>query len=304
MDSASRKLVALTPRGWLLVGLVALVPSFMAGGGATSASAGLAVSLGGILFAYRALMKLAQGVSTLSDATIAWRQVAELYHAASRPEIVGSSSLVAPPVAPGQPLISAHEVTFHYPGRGEPVLNGLRLEIAAGDRLLLEGSSGGGKSTLASLLIGLRTPAHGLLLCGGLDRASLGDGGWRRRIIAAPQFHENHVLCDTFAFNLLMGRNWPPVEQDLKDAWAICQELGLGPLLKRMPAGLFQTVGENGWQLSHGEKSRVFIARALLQSAELVILDESFAALDPETLELALRCVEKRAGTLLVIAHP
>jgi ABC-type multidrug transport system fused ATPase/permease subunit len=63
-------------------------------------------------------------------------------------------------------------------------------------------------------------------------------------------------------------------------------------------------VGESGWRLSHGERSRLFIARALLQRAEVVILDESFAALDPETLEKALRCVLKRAPTLLVIAHP
>ena len=71
-----------------------------------------------------------------------------------------------------------------------------------------------------------------------------------------------------------------------------------------MPAGLLQMVGESGWQLSHGEKSRLYIARALLQKAELVVLDESFAALDPESLRQALSCVLRRAPTLLVIAHP
>jgi len=63
-------------------------------------------------------------------------------------------------------------------------------------------------------------------------------------------------------------------------------------------------VGEGGWQLSHGERSRVSIARALLQDASLVILDESFAALDPENLRTALECVLRRARTLMVIAHP
>jgi ABC-type multidrug transport system fused ATPase/permease subunit len=71
-----------------------------------------------------------------------------------------------------------------------------------------------------------------------------------------------------------------------------------------MPAGLQQMVGESGWQLSHGERSRLYIARALLQGADLMILDESFAALDPETLAVALRCVLQRAPTLMVIAHP
>jgi ATP-binding cassette subfamily B protein len=71
-----------------------------------------------------------------------------------------------------------------------------------------------------------------------------------------------------------------------------------------MPAGLQQMVGESGWQLSHGERSRLFIARALLQNADLMILDESFAALDPKTLAEAMSCVLHYAPTLLVIAHP
>jgi ATP-binding cassette subfamily B protein len=71
-----------------------------------------------------------------------------------------------------------------------------------------------------------------------------------------------------------------------------------------MPAGLLQMVGESGWQLSHGEKSRLYIARALLQKADLVVLDESFASLDPENLRRALRCVLDRARALVVIAHP
>jgi ABC-type transport system involved in cytochrome bd biosynthesis fused ATPase/permease subunit len=101
-----------------------------------------------------------------------------------------------------------------------------------------------------------------------------------------------------------MGRDWPPRLEDMREAEAICRELQLGPLLERMPAGLLQMVGETGWQLSHGEKSRLYVARALLQRADVVVLDESFAALDPETLRQAVRCVLKRARTVLVIAHP
>jgi ATP-binding cassette subfamily B protein len=65
-----------------------------------------------------------------------------------------------------------------------------------------------------------------------------------------------------------------------------------------------QMVGESGWQLSHSERSRIYIARAILQKADLVILDESFGALDPENLRLTLSCVLEQAPTLLVIAHP
>jgi len=172
-----------------------------------------------------------------------------------------------------------------------------------GDRLVLEGPSGGGKSTLVALLAGLREPNSGLLLIDGFDRQTLGSEAWRRRIAAAPQFHENHVLAETFAFNLFMGKRKALMPADFEEAETICHELGLGGLLSRMPAGMLQMVGETGWQLSHGERSRLYIARALIQDAELVVLDESFAALDPENLQRALECVLKRAKSLLVIAH-
>ncbi|MCB9795102.1 MAG: ATP-binding cassette domain-containing protein [Alphaproteobacteria bacterium] len=68
-----------------------------------------------------------------------------------------------------------------------------------------------------------------------------------------------------------------------------------------MPAGLGQIVGASGWQLSHGERSRVFLARALLQGARLIVLDESFAALDPVTLKRCLEVVEAFEGTVVVV---
>src|SRR5262249_36727856 len=149
-----------------------------------------------------------------------------------------------------------------------------------------------------------RQPTSGLLLLDGLDYPTLGGKGWRARVAAAPQYHDNHVLSETFVFNVLLGRRWPPLREDIVEAREVCNELGLGELLDRMPGGLGQMVGETGWRLSHGERSRVFIARALLQRSQLVVLDESFAALDPKTLERSLRCVLKRAPSLLVIAHP
>jgi ABC-type transport system involved in cytochrome bd biosynthesis fused ATPase/permease subunit len=96
----------------------------------------------------------------------------------------------------------------------------------------------------------------------------------------------------------------PPQANDLEEAERVCRALDLGPLLDRMPAGLQQVVGETGWQLSHGEKIRLYLARALLQGADVMILDESFAALDPQTLQHALALVLQTAPTLLVIAHP
>ena len=154
------------------------------------------------------------------------------------------------------------------------------------------------------MLSGARKPQSGLLLTGGLDIHSLGETGWRDRVVSAPQFHDNHILTETLAFNLLMGKRWPAIPSDFEEAETVCRQLGLGGLLDRMPGHLMQMVGDGGWQLSHGERSRIFIARALLQNPELVILDESFGSLDPETLAGALEATLQRAKSLVVIAHP
>ena len=77
--------------------------------------------------------------------------------------------------------------------------------------------------------------------------------------------------------------------------------LGLGPMLEKMPSGLQQMVGDTGWQLSHGERSLVFLGRALLQHPRLVLLDETFGSLDPETMLRALAVALERAETLVVI---
>jgi ATP-binding cassette subfamily B protein len=305
LDRTGIQLDALIPRGWLILGLAGIAYTFVVAPGSPGK---LAISLGGILLAFRALTSLVMGMRSIVEAMIAWEQVAPLFGAAARPQDAQPAAFALPsgPVLPqdGQPLLVARDLFFRYRESGRPVLRECSLRVRKGDRLLLEGPSGGGKSTLAALLSSLRVPESGLLLLWGLDRQTMGAAEWRRRVVTVPQFHENHVLTETFAFNLLMGRRWPPLSEDLQEAEAICRELGLGDLLDRMPAGFQQIVGESGWRLSHGERSRMYIARALLQKADLVILDESFGALDPENLYRALRCVLQRVPTLLVIAHP
>jgi ATP-binding cassette subfamily B protein len=301
VDRAAVWLTALVPQGWLIVGMLGLAPAFVSG---SSSPAGLAIGIGGVLLAWRALKSLTTGLWNLAGAAIAWNQVAPLFRAAARPQAHGSPDLaLSTRRGENASLIEAQDIVFRYKGRTEPVLRGCNLRVAAGDRLVLEGPSGSGKSTFGSLLAGLRTPDSGLLVAGGLDRRTLGFEGWRRMVACAPQFHENHVLCGPFAFNLLMGRRGLLGDKDVEEAEVICRELGLGELLERMPGGIMQMVGETGWQLSHGERSRLFMARALLQGAKLIVLDESFAALDPANLRLALDCISRRAPAVLVIAH-
>jgi ATP-binding cassette subfamily B protein len=306
LDGAVALLTSAVPRGWLIAAVVVLAPWLAVAGARPGA---FATSLGGTLLAYGALRKLAQAFPALGAAAIAWRQVADMFAGADRASsqrapAAGAALGVDAAAASETALISARAVSFRYPGRGEPVLTDCALDVRRGDRVLLEGPSGGGKSTLGALLVGLRTPDAGRLMLAGVDQQALGLARWRGRVGAAPQFHENHVFSQTILFNLLLGRAWPPRREDVAEAEAVLRELDLGPLLARMPSGLEQLVGDSGWQLSHGERSRLFIARSLLQPLDVRVLDESFAALDPETLERALTCVLRRAETLVVIAHP
>jgi ATP-binding cassette subfamily B protein len=299
----------------LLLGLASLVPLLIT---ASQDETRLVVAIGGILQAHAALAALAVGAGTIASASVAWARIQELFRAAARVGPAGSAELAGavpprtcapsaqaePPAIVGPPVLDARCVWFRYPGGREAVLSGCDFSVHAGDRVLLQGSSGAGKSTLAAVLTGLREPDSGHISLSGLDRATLGEAGWRQRVTSAPQFHENHIFSASLAFNLLMGRGWPASSVDLQDAEQVCSALGLGELLAKMPSGLHQVVGETGWQLSHGERSRLFLARALLQETDVLILDESFGALDPLNLRNCMATVLARARTVIVIAHP
>lgn len=305
MDRRTMHMAAILRDGWLVVSLLMLLPAFASG---TAPASALAISVGGILLALRAFDEVSVFFQQISLAAASFEQIRDLLRAVVRPELESKVPLemeagnLSDEV--GETLIEARGLTFRHNARTRPVLENCSLQIARGDRILLEGPSGGGKSTLVSLLTGLRTPEAGVLLLRGLDRATFGVSGWRRRVTAAPQFHENHVLNGSFAYNLLLGREWPTSAEMREKARALCSELGLEELVAKMPAGLDEMIGETGWQLSHGEKSRLFIARTLLQGVELVILDESFASLDPETMRVAVRCVLEHAPTVVVVSHP
>ncbi|HTN83093.1 MAG TPA: ABC transporter ATP-binding protein [Sorangium sp.] len=300
MDRVGDLLSSLPARGWLALGLLGLVPAVL--GGVTVGP--LVVATGGILQAQAAFAMLATSLGALLSAAVSWRSIARLFTAAADREPPGIPQAVLGRPATSDVILEARGVSFRYGKGGEPVLRDCGLVLSKGDRLLLEGRSGGGKSTLAGVLSGLHAPASGLVLLRGLDRRTLGGAAWRSRVASAPQFHDNHVLSGTLAFNLLMGRAWPASPEDRREAESVCRKLGLGPLLDRMPSGLDQVVGETGWQLSHGERSRLFLARALLQRADAVILDESFGALDPLTARECVGAVIERAPALVVIAHP
>ena len=295
-------LLSLVPRLWFIVAIGSAIPVFLRA--ATPES--VAVAIGAVLLGGQALSRVSAGVSSLLGALIAWRRLQPLLQGPSEAPLEATQAAL--PAGDGATEAAAelrlHDVSFSHRGALREVLRNVDLTIRSGEHVLVEGPSGGGKSTLVSLLAGLRTPDTGLVLSDGLDLATLGHAGWRKRVVLAPQFHENHVFAESLLFNLMLGRRWPCRATDTEEAERLCRELGLAPLLERMPQGLMQVVGESGWRLSHGERSRLFVARALLQESNVVVLDEGFAALDPETLRLCMTCVRRRAKTLVMVAHP
>jgi ATP-binding cassette subfamily B protein len=300
VDDSGTTVEMIAARGWIIAATAMLLPSILAGARPVE----LAISIGGILLAESALLRYLPAGTALAEGFVAWRNVRDILRIAQQPEKRGAAVSVDAAVPGEAAVIVMDDVWFRHAGRTTASISGCHLTIRRGDRVLVQGPSGSGKTTLCALIAGMRKPDSGVILLHGLDQVTVGEQEWRRRVAATLQFHENHVFTESFAFNLLMGRNWPPMVDDLREARAICNELGLGDLLNRMPAGMFQIVGEYGWQLSHGERSRLFIARSLLQRGDLIILDESFAALDPGAFGQSLECVLRRAPSLIVVAHP
>lgn len=297
--SADRPLAVLAggiPRAALAAGLAGIALA-----GDLSDPAGVALALGGVLLASSALRRLALAVEALTSAALARR--------ALQPVLAAGDPGPAPALtAPAARLADGSDVSpgaLHIRGLSveradRRIIANLNLDLGPGDRVILAGASGAGKSTLATALAGLLPPSEGQIT---LDGSHPADPGWRDRVGLVPQHGDNHVLLAPVAFNLLMGRAWPPSESDLEEAAAVCADLGLGPLLQRMPAGLGQTIGETGWRLSQGERARVCLARALLADHDVLILDEPLGALDPQTARTVLDVVGRRARTLVVISQ-
>jgi len=268
-------LAELMPRAWVLIGAAAL--GLAAAAGSPDATA-IAVGVGGLLLATSGLQRAGGALIALDEAVVGVEQLRPLL-------AVPPAEHPHDPPRPGE-AVAAEDLTAR---RGEAqVLHDVDLTVAPGERVLLSGVSGSGKSTLAEVLCGLRPAASGEV---------------RGRATLVPQFHDDHLVLAPLAFNLLLGRAWPPAETDLAAATEICTELGLGPLIERMPAGLAQTVGETGWQLSNGERTLVGLARTLLAEPKVIVLDESLGPLDPGTARRALAVVRERVPTVIVISQ-
>jgi ATP-binding cassette subfamily B protein len=191
-------------------------------------------------------------------------------------------------------------VSFSYPSRPDaPVLRGLHLTIRPGEVIALVGPSGGGKSTVAALLLRLYDPTEGRLLLDGHDLRALSPDWLRRQIGVVAQ--EPLLFSSSVADNIRYGR------PDASDAEveAAARAANAHEFIARFPDGYRTRVGERGVQLSGGQKQRVAIARAVLKDPRVLLLDEATSALDAESEHLVKEALDRlmRGRTTLLIAH-
>ena len=192
--------------------------------------------------------------------------------------------------------IEVRDLRFAY--ADEPVLENLDLSIAPGEKVAIVGASGGGKSTLVQLLLGLYSAQAGTIRFGGASLQEIGLETLRENVAVVLQ-HPS-LFNDTVRANLTMGRD------SSDDAcWQALRIAQLDATIAALPQGLDSVVGRSGVRLSGGQRQRLAIARMVLAEPKVVILDEATSALDAATeynLHLALaRFLSGR--TTLIIAH-
>ena len=192
--------------------------------------------------------------------------------------------------------ITVKDLCFSY--RDEPVLNGINLNIKAGEKIALVGASGGGKSTLAQTLIGLYPPNTGMIY---FDKVPLDEIGLDvvREHVATVLQHPA-LLNASIRDNLSFGR-----ECSDDQLWAALDLAQLHSTVTEMADGLDTVVGRQGVRLSGGQRQRLAIARMIVSNPSVVILDEATSALDTETEFKLHQALEKfLAGrTTIIIAH-
>jgi thiol reductant ABC exporter CydD subunit len=242
---------------------------------------------------YLPLRNLAAQFHASADGAAVAERLLELSEAPA----LGSGT--APPPDPALVPIRFDRVSFAYPARDVEVLREVDLEIRPGETLAIVGPSGGGKSTLVSLLLRLDDPTSGRILVGDDELTLLDATGWRERTAFVPQ--RPTLFRGTVADNIRLG-DVAADDERVREAAALA---GAHEFVSLLPLGYETIVGDGGRQLSTGQRRRLALARAFLRDAPLVVLDEPTADLDSESADTVAHAIERlRVGrTVVLVAH-
>jgi thiol reductant ABC exporter CydD subunit len=243
---------------------------------------------------YLPLRNLAAQFHSSADGRAVAQRLLDLVEAAP----TASAPLAAAPSARAAP-VRLEGVSFAYPARQSDVLSSVDLELGPGETVALVGPSGGGKSTVALLLVRLAEPTRGRVTVGGVDLAACDAASWRAQLAWVPQ-HPT-IFRGTVGENIRLGDR----SADADRIRAAAELAGADEFIRALPAGYETIVGDGGRPLSAGEERRLALARAFLRDASLVILDEPTADLDASSAKHVGDAVARlgEGRTMLLIAH-
>jgi ABC-type bacteriocin/lantibiotic exporter with double-glycine peptidase domain len=214
-------------------------------------------------------------VRSFQEARVSLSRISEVLAGESTPDATVAEA------AMGSGELAVDGVSFTYPGN-PPVLRRLNLRVSPGERVGIFGTSGAGKSTLVQILFGLRTPREGRLFLGGAElgpnvAAAAGGLGYAGA--------EPFLLHATVEENLRYG-NPDVTHQEMIEAARLAEAHAF---ILDLPEGYATVIGGRGQSLSDGQRQRIGLARLALRDPEILVLDEAFSALDPETEALVRR---------------
>ena len=199
---------------------------------------------------------------------------------------------------PGAPVVRFREVSFAYED-GEDVLHGIDFRIDRGEKVALVGESGGGKSTIVNLLLGLYEPREGAVEVVGRSSTELPLDVLRSRI--GVVFQDASLFSGTLRENIAYGR---PGASD-EEVVGAARRANADGFVRRFPGGYEQVIGERGLKLSGGQRQRIAVARAILKDAPVLVLDEATSALDTRAERQVQEGLDElmEGRTSLIIAH-
>ena len=248
------------------------------------------------------LRQLAERFTQIQGGLTAVERIGELFEQPIEIQELPQQQRSAAAVQSGAERHSAGEVVFENVSFAyrpdDPILENLSFRIAPGEHVALVGPTGSGKTTVIRLLCRLYEPQQGRILLDGIDIRELPTATLRHRL--------GVVLQDTFLFSGNVADNLR-LDSGLDDArlQALCRELGLNPLLERLPQGLDTELRERGANLSSGERQLLSVARVAIRDPSVLVMDEATAFLDPSTEATLQRDLQSllQGRTAIVIAH-
>ncbi len=203
-------------------------------------------------------------------------------------------------VLPEDNAIGLKDVSFKYPGATRYAVSSITLDINPGQKIALVGPSGGGKTTLASLIARFFDVSEGSITLGGIDIRHMRKTDLMKRISFV--FQDSKLLKTSILENVRLGRP----EATLEEVMEALHKAQCDDILAKLPQGVDTVIGTRGTYLSGGEQQRIAIARVILKDTPIVILDEATAFADPDNENRVQKAFSEMAAggkTLIMIAH-